>query len=355
LIIRKQRHFKEWHFKEWHFKEWHFKEIMRNLNKNTNAIDMEKAENIAAFATLSMILEAAAYPKPGNVHRLKDFKDTSFEHFLSSASSVQSVFFKCAGLSEKNEIPAFGPLFSEAVGKSQARQSGGNTHFGSLLLLLPIAAAAGSLPAGIDSDTLVQKASEICRNTTAEDAVHFYEAFGRLSIPVTKTGKNESAYDLTDPKAAENIQREGTTLFSLMEMGAARDMVAREWACGFEKSLLFSKKLRENKTRFSNKPKQCFGSVINSAVVYTFLEFLATTPDTFISVKFDKKTAVGVQKKASKILFRKNKSKRKNLKKMIQKIKKLDNILHENKMNPGSMADITAAGIFIALMDGMTI
>jgi len=314
-----------------------------------------KVEDIAVSATLAMILEAAAYPKPGNVHRLKDFKDTSFEHFLVSAASVQSVFFKCAALSEKNEIPAFGPLFSEAVGKSQTRQSGGNTHFGSLLLLLPIAAAAGSLPAGTDSGTLIQKASEICRNTTAEDAVHFYKAFEHLSIPVMKTGENELAYDLTDQNAVENIRREGTTLFSLMEMGAARDMVAREWACGFEKSLLFSKKLRENQIRFSNRSKQCFGSVINSAVVYTFLEFLAAEPDTFISAKFDKETAAGVQKKASKILFKKNKRKRQNLKKMIQKIKKLDKILQKNKMNPGSTADITAAGIFIALMDGMTI
>ncbi|MCL2549753.1 MAG: triphosphoribosyl-dephospho-CoA synthase [Methanimicrococcus sp.] len=314
-----------------------------------------KAENISIFAALAMILEAAAYPKPGNVHRLKDFTETSFEHFLASAASVQSVFSKCAGSSENDEIQAFGPVFLEAVEKSQTLQSGGNTHFGSLLLLLPIAAAAGSLPAGADSKTLVQKASEICGNTTVEDAVYFYKAFGRLSIPVMKTGEAESAYDLRDQKAAENIRREGTTLFRLMEMGASRDMVAREWVNGFEKSLLFSKKLRKNKTRFSNRPEQCFGSVINSAVVYTFLEFLAAMPDTFISTKFDKKTAAGVQKKASKILFRKNKRKRKNLKKMIPKIKKLDNILQKNRMNPGSTADIAAAGIFIALTDGMTI
>jgi len=329
-----------------------------------------KAENIAVSVTLAMILEAAAYPKPGNVHRLKDFKDTSFEHFLASAASVQSIFFKCAAMFENNEknneMPAFGPLFSEAVRKSQTLQSGGNTHFGSLLLLLPIATAAGSLSAvslsagsplaGFDSEILVQKASEICKNTTAEDAVHFYKAFGQFSIPVMKAdGETESSYDLTNPNAAENIRREGTTLFRLMEMGAARDMVAREWVNGFEKSLQFSKKLRDNQIRFSNRPKKCFGSVINSAVVYTFLELLAAEPDTFISTKFDKETAAGVQKKASNILFRKNKRKRMNLKKMIPKIRKLDNLLQKNKMNPGSTADIAATGIFIALMDGMTI
>ncbi|MCL2863429.1 MAG: triphosphoribosyl-dephospho-CoA synthase [Methanimicrococcus sp.] len=319
-----------------------------------SAVDL-KAENIAVSASLAMVLEAASFPKPGNVHRLKDFKDTSFEDFMASAVSVQSVFYKCAVISKNNETPAFGPLFAEAVEKSQIRQGGGNTHFGTFILLLPIAAAAGSLPTEIDSETLVRKAAEICENTTAEDAVHFYKTFGRQPIPVKKTDATESAYDLTDKRAHEKIRQEGTTLFRLMEMGAGRDMIAMEWAGGFEKSLLFAKKLQENKARFEKKPKKCFGSVINSAVVYTFLEFLADTPDTFIAAKLNKKAAAGVQKKASDILFKKNKKKRKNLKKMIPEIKKLDNLLQKRKMNPGSTADITAAGIFIALLNGMTV
>ena len=230
--------------------------------------------------------------------------------------------------------------------------------------MLPIAAAAGVLPAGTDSKTLVRKAAGICRDTAVEDAVCFYKAFGQLPVPVMKTDEAESPYDLTNPAAFEKIQRDGVTLFNLMEMGAARDMVAREWVNGFEKSLLFSKKLQENKARFLRRPEMCFGSVINSAVIYTFLEFLAAGPDTFISTKFDEKTAAGVQRKAAKILFRnkgrknegtKNKGKRRNLKKMIPKIKKLDNVLHNSKMNPGSTADIAAAGIFIALLNGMTL
>lgn len=314
------------------------------------------AENIAVSATIAMLLEAAAYPKPGNVHRLKDFKETSFEHFLASATSVQSVYFKSAGGLNGTKPPAFGPLFYEAVKKSQTRQSGGNTHFGTFILLIPMTAAAGVLPETVGPEALLLKAADICRQTTPEDAVCFYKAFGQLGVPVTKTENGtEAAYDLTDPAAIEKIRRDGTTLYDLMAMGAARDMVAAEWKNGFEKSLLFSKKLWQNRDRFLKHPKIRYGSVLNSAVVFTFMELLAAYPDTFISTKHNDKTAAAVQKEAAKILYKKNGKKRKNLKKMIPKIKKLDRRLRKKKLNPGSTADITAAGLFIALHNGMPI
>jgi len=40
---------------------------------------------------------------------------------------------------------------------------------------------------------------------------------------------------------------------------------------------------------------------------------------------------------------------------MIPKIKKLDKKLQKSKINPGSLADIAAAGIFIAFLEGMKI
>jgi len=159
-------------------------------------------------------------------------------------------------------------------------------------------------------------------------------------------------FDLTNPDAVEAIQRTGTTLFDLMERGAKRDMIAAEWINGFEKSYLFSKKLQKNKEWFEKNPKKCFKSQINSAITLTFLEFMAMFPDTFISTKFDAKTAEKVRKKADRILKQKS---NKNLKKMIPKIKKLDKKLQKSKINPGSLADIAAAGIFIAFLEGMKI
>ena len=319
-----------------------------------------KAERISVLASFAMISEAAAYPKPGNVHRLKDFKETYFEHFLASATSIQPVFQKIAKdreISGEDEITPFGPYFEEAVKKSQMIQTGGNTHFGTLNLLLPIAAAAGKSDENIDKDELLKTAHEICKNTTEEDAVCFYNAFCILSIPVIRAEENdELEYDLTDVSLPEKIRADHVSLFDLMRRGAGRDMISAEWVNGFEKSKLFAEELQKNKNRFENNPKKCIGTAVNSAIVYTFMEFLAKYPDTFISTKFDEKTAVKVQKKAARIMKKKNKSgNRKNLKKMIRKIEKLDEELRKRKMNPGSLADIAAAGIFISLLEGMKI
>ena len=390
-------------------------------------------EKIAIFAAAAMSLEAASYPKPGNVHRLKDFKETTFEHFLISSLSVQPVFQKSASLDSKTN--EFGRLFYDAVLKSQYFQSGGNTHFGTLILLLPLSMAAGVIfnegkkksgkndgkknkDSGI-SKKVAEKAAEICKKTTIKDAICFYKAFEMMDIPVQKieTDRNEkktnathsnasdltkskntnltnsntsnltksnnvnltnsntsnlknsnavdltnsnaidltnsNAFDLTNPKAAQNIQFQKTPLYDLMKSGAQRDMISKEWVTGFEKSLLFSTKLMENKRFFETRPKKCYGSCINSAVVYTFMEFLAEFEDTFIVTKFNQKKAAKIRKKAAKIV-QKDRGKR-NLMKMIPKIQRLDQKMQNGKINPGSLADITAAGIFIALLDGMAI
>ena len=309
---------------------------------------ISRTEEIAAFASLSMTLEATSYPKPGNVHRMKDFEETSLEHFLASAISAHSVFEKAVSPSS-----SIGSLFHEAVFKSNLIQSGGNTHFGTFILLIPLAKAAGIIQ-NRESKEIIEKAFEICKQTTSKDAANFYDAFNLLSVSVEKKEMPDSdfEFDLTNPDAVEAIQRTGTTLFDLMERGAKRDMIAAEWINGFEKSYLFSKKLQKNKEWFEKNPKKCFKSQINSAITLTFLEFMAMFPDTFISTKFDVKTAEKVRKKADRILKQKS---NKNLKKMIPKIKKLDKKLQKSKINPGSLADIAAAGIFIAFLEGMKI
>ena len=203
---------------------------------------ISRTEEIAAFASLSMTLEATSYPKPGNVHRMRDFEETSLEHFLASAISAHSVFDKSVSSS------SIGSLFHEAVFKSNSIQNGGNTHFGTFILLIPLAKAAGMIQ-NRESKEIIEKAFEICKQTTPKDAADFYEAFNLLSVSVEKKEIPDSdfEFDLTNPDAVEAIQRTGTTLFDLMERGAKRDMIAAEWINGFEKSYLFSKKLQKNK------------------------------------------------------------------------------------------------------------
>ncbi|WNY23323.1 2-(5''-triphosphoribosyl)-3'-dephosphocoenzyme-A synthase [Methanimicrococcus hongohii] len=332
-------------------------------------------EEIAVSAALSMILEASSYPKPGNVHRLQDFEDTTYEHFLASALSVQPVFLKSIDSASDADLPAFGPLFYEAVLKSQTMQSGGNTHFGTLILLLPLSVAAGHVLSDLNGGNLngetsaasekksgkkignavTQKASEICRTTTSKDAICFYKAYGTLLVPVQKTeeGKEDYELDLASAAAIEKIRLENIPLFDIMAMGSDRDMIAAEWVNGFEKSKKFARKLQKNKVWFEENPEKRIESAVNSAILYTFLEFLALYPDTFIAAKYGDKKAEDARKRAEKLMKKLKKSK--NLKKMTPEILKLDQKFQNEKLNPGSLADITAAGIFIAILEGLKI
>ncbi|MDL2261037.1 triphosphoribosyl-dephospho-CoA synthase [Methanimicrococcus sp. OttesenSCG-928-J09] len=336
---------------------------------------IQTAEDIASAAILSMMLEVSAYPKPGNVHRRNDFSDTSFEHFLASASAVQPVYLKGAAIKPNQPTSGFGPLFYEAVFRSKEAQSGGNTHFGTFILLIPLVIAAGQIAAEKDESSIrkrkegkdkklnfeiIQKAAEICRRTAPEDAICFYKAFQLLTIPVQEPEKDSEDFDLdlTNPAAVDVIRQREIPLFDIMALGAARDMVAAEWTNGFEKTEQFAQKLLKNKEWFDKNPKKRFGSSINSAVVYTFVEMLAKYPDTFIEAKQGQKKALKVQKEAAKILKisgKKNKKNSKNLKKIMPELQKFDKKLDKKKLNPGSTADIAAVGIFIALLSGLKI
>ncbi len=49
-----------------------------------------RGDIVGKCASLAALLEVSAYPKPGNVHRLKDFPDTKYEHFLAGSVSLGS-------------------------------------------------------------------------------------------------------------------------------------------------------------------------------------------------------------------------------------------------------------------------
>jgi hypothetical protein len=53
---------------------------------------LEIARRVSRQLELAMLLEVSAYPKPGNVHRTRDYSGTKFEHFLASAVSARPYF-----------------------------------------------------------------------------------------------------------------------------------------------------------------------------------------------------------------------------------------------------------------------
>jgi len=281
--------------------------------------------HIARCAQLAMILEVSATPKPGNIDRDHNYIDTRFEHFLASAVGVYPILEKAA-----NSKAGVGKLIFDSVTESGKWQSGGNTHFGAFLLLIPLVMAGGRCE---NKKRLREAVSRIIRETTVDDAVEFYRAFARAGVKV----KPVDDLDLADTDSIEKIMAQGLTLFDMMDMSSGYDMIAEEWVNGFEKTFQCSAMIREKISKYG----------INDAVVLTFMELLSRNNDTFIRTKFDIKKAEEVSMRAKIILQKGDMTQIKN------DICQFDEELLKEGVNPGSTADIIIAGLFVSLFEGM--
>ena len=283
--------------------------------------------HIARCAQLAMILEVSATPKPGNIDRDHNYIDTRFEHFLASAVGVYPILEKAAA-SESG----IGEFIYKAVTESSKWQSGGNTHFGAFILLIPLVMAGSRCERSENRTCLKEQVQKIVRETTVDDAVEFYLAFSKAKVKV----KPVDELDLSDTGSIEKIKAQGLTLFDMMEISGSYDMIAEEWVNGFEKTFecaaMIKDKIRKNG--------------INDAVVLTFMEILSRNKDTFIQTKFDTKKAEEVSMRAGNIL-------KGDMNRIMNRIRKFDEELLNEGVNPGSTADIIIAGLFVSLFEGM--
>ena len=291
---------------------------------------------IAQYAQFAMILEVCATPKPGNVDRDHNYPDTHFEHFLASAVSVYPLLEKAS--SDKKYI---GKYIHEAVVESAKWQSGGNTHFGAFILLIPLVMAAGKLRIQMHESPdifpeLKQHVTELVKDTSVDDSVELYRAFSKAKVRID----DADDLDLTDPASIDKIRARGTTLYQLMEISSSYDMIAKEWTTGFQLSFDCANSILKKYSSMS----------INDALVQTFLEILAKNPDTFIRTKFDLERAKDVSERALNIVEHINQS---GFETVIPDIEQFDEQLLTEGINPGSTADIIIAGLFIALVGGL--
>ena len=262
--------------------------------------------NRADRAQMAMMLEVCAYPKPGNVDRCHDYSGTRLEHFLASAILVRPAF----DAAEKTG-GRVGRLIREAV-RLTSGYAGGNTHFGAFILLIP-------LVLGEDIDGALQ----VVAGTDVEDAVDFYAAFGLTNVRMAE----RDDLDVNDPASVAAIRERGMTLADIMAYSAPRDMVAREWTNGFRL------------TRRSADLLHAHGHG-REAIVKAFLDLLASEPDTFIAKKHGMETAEKTMRCAAEVLDGG------------RDLAAFDAECIREGINPGSLADITIAGIYVALGEG---
>jgi triphosphoribosyl-dephospho-CoA synthase len=306
----------------------------------------EKADYISRCLELAILFEVSGYPKPGNVHRTADFPGTTFEHYLASAVAITPSFRRVAeqgirvsrGEIESSEL-GIGNVIKDAVNRMLGSQSGGNTLLGAIIILAPIAAAAGMVSNSFSLPKLREKIKVVVESTTPEDAVEVYDA-----IALVNPGglNNSKKLDVTDPKSKKKILDEGVTLLDTFKIASLYDSIASEWVNNYPITFDLG-------YQYLVKQLEETGD-INTATVHTFMEILSEVPDTFISRKVGQTKAESISAEAKEVLNEGGLTTPlgRNL------LLKFDSKLRDpkNDLSPGTTADITEAVLALNNLNG---
>ena len=320
---------------------------MRNLGRAI-MINCEKAQHVSRCLELAILLEAST-EKPGNVTPTSSFEGTTCQHFLASAVAAAPSFREAAyrgtqvaeGKLGVGEV-GLGGLIKSCACDVDRWQRGGNTILGTIMLLMPIATAAGMTPNGKDFalnfQVLRGNIDLTVKATTAWDSVHLYEAVD-IAAP---SGLNKAPdLDVNDPRSKARLLKENVTLFEVFRLASAYDDICAEWVNNY--AVTFDLAYPYMKKQLKEEP-------LNTTVVHTFLKILSERPDTFIARKMGKEKALEVSADAKAVLELgglKTSEGRTSLKAFDRKLRQT-----QNKCNPGTTADLTAAALALATLDG---
>jgi triphosphoribosyl-dephospho-CoA synthase len=205
-----------------------------------------------------------------------------------------------------------------------SQQSAGNTQFGALLVVTPLLRAAA------EGDCSPAGAGAVAEATTVEDAADFYRAFEHVDVAVDDPPAGMEPLDVRrGADAVPAVRERGLTLFDVMARSTDVDGLAREWVGGFERSFHAADRLLDIE-----------GPVPDRAA-RVFLELLADEPDTFVAINHGDATADRVSAQAAEALDGDR-----------DPWALADELVAEG-VNPGTTADLVAAGLFVALQRGL--
>jgi triphosphoribosyl-dephospho-CoA synthase len=275
----------------------------------------DPAEN----AQLALLLEVTGTPKPGNVDRHRDYPGLRFEHFAAGAVGA------LPGLRMAADGAPLGAAFERAV-DGMSDQSGGNTQFGALLMLVPLVRAAADdrlSPSGV---------AAVVEATTVDDACRFYRGFEYVDVAVGDPPEDLDDLDVRrGGDATDALRRRETTLYDVMELSADGDGVAAEWTSGFERSFEVAEWLLADE------------GPVYRRVSRAFLRLLADEEDTFVVTRNGPDAAAEATRRARAVLRGE------------EDAEELAEEFVDRNVNPGTTADLTAAGLFVALQRGLEV
>jgi len=270
---------------------------------------------VARAIRIACLLDAAA-PKPGNVHHGAAFGDMTAADLVTSAEVITPLLVTAG-------TRGVGRSILDAV-QATRRQVGSNTNLGIILLLAPLAAVEpGSPLAGGIDDVLDSLGPNDADDVFAAIALANPAGLGRLE-----------QHDVAEPARIGLVEA--------MRLAAERDLVARQYATGFELVL--------GDGREQLASGEAFAADWSRQVVGLALWLLARHPDSLITRKCGPTVAREAGDRAAAVLA----AGWPDSTRAHDALRQLDSWLRADghRRNPGTTADLVTAILFAAIRDG---
>ena len=272
--------------------------------------------SIGQCVSLACFLEATA-PKPGNVHRGADFED------LPSPDLVISGILIAPILEQADQFGVGGTIL-RAVQATRA-SIGTNSNLGMILLMAPLAVVPRdiSLQVGV---------AEVLSTLTPDDARLVYEAINHA-----KPGGMGSVAE------ADLAAAPPASLIDAMRLAEDRDLVARQYTRGYADVFqLVVPELTQGVAA---------GLTLSSAIVHAHVRLMSLVPDTLIARKCGPEIARQSALRAQEVLA----AGAPGSDAYHDRLSDLDFWLRSDghRRNPGTTADLIAAGLFACLRDDL--
>ena len=255
--------------------------------------------------------------KPGNVHVFADGHGMVVQDFIKSADAASAVI-------AAHDLKVGQRIFKSVDATWQA--VGCNTNLGIILLAAPLIQAAINISSPYSTSSLQQSLSQVLKDLTVEDAALTYQAIQRASP--AGLGSSDQ-HDVNAPAT--------DTLLAGMQQAQARDMIAQQYANGYQEIFAFGVQRYQQVLALWGRP--------GWAITSLYLGFFAHFDDSHIARKLGETTAKLIKEEAGahdKALLASD-----NPKLYQRKLMDFDASLKARGINPGTSADLTVATLLV--------